>query len=350
MSEPHGAFPEAVAQSIGGVEQAAALRVVGDYGLRIKRRRRLARDVEQRILHELILAKPAHPHAEETDGKPLAPYLIDHAVEQRGEGELVVARGGKAFLDRAHGAVAEAQLEGERAACESLLAKAAAYLRRHRGDCRLHIDARCEVFRECHLVRYRLRGLPLLDGCHVAALRTGSHHNRILPEDAAQKRLVRAGQVPQRAHTMAHKLALGDGSHAAHLPHGQRREKSLLTSRVNDSEPTRLVHVGGDFRDRLRRAHAHRAGNTERFNARLDAFGDAHRMLRVHLGGRDVHERLIDAHLLHERGLVPQDAHDGFRHLAIAVEMPVRPDGVGAQPPCNRCGLGTVDAEGARFV
>ena len=30
--------------------------------------------------------------------------------------------------------------------------------------------------------------------------------------------------------------------------------------------------------------------------------------------------------------------------------MPVRPDGVGAQPSCTRCGLGTVDAEGARFV
>ena len=73
-------------------------------------------------------------------------------------------------------------------------------------------------------------------------------------------------------------------------------------------------------------------------------------MLRIHLGGRDIHKRLVDAHLLHEWGLVPQDAHNGFRHLAIAVEVPVRPDGIGTQPPCNRCGLGTVDTEGARFV
>ena len=220
MPEPHGAFPKAVAQSIGSIKQTAALHVVNDDGLRIERRRRLARDVKQRILNVFILAKPAHPHAEEANGNPLAPHLIDHAIEKRGEGELIVARSRKALLDRANRAVAEAQLEGKRAARKPLLAQTAAYLRRHRGDRRLHINARCEVFRERHLVRYRLRGLPLLDGRHVAALRAGAHHDRILPEDAAQKRLVRQGQVPQRAHTVAYKLALGDGAHAAHLPHG----------------------------------------------------------------------------------------------------------------------------------
>ena len=73
-------------------------------------------------------------------------------------------------------------------------------------------------------------------------------------------------------------------------------------------------------------------------------------MLSVHRRGRHVHERLVDADLLHVRRFGAQYVHDGVRHLAIAVEAAVRPDGVRAQALRRGRGHGASHAVRARLV
>ena len=98
--------------------------------------------------------------------------------------------------------------------------------------------------------------------------------------------------------------------------------------------PRGLSPVRGDFRHGLGGAHADGAGDAEGGHALLDALGHENRVLGVHGGGRDVHEGLVDGDLLHVGRLVPQDGHDGGGHLAVAVEMAMRPNGLRTQRSC----------------
>ena len=47
--------------------------------------------------------------------------------------------------------------------------------------------------------------------------------------------------------------------------------------------------------------------------------------------GADVEERLVYGYAVDEWGLICENGHDARAHLAIAIEVAGRPDGLGAQ-------------------
>ena len=145
-------------------------------------------------------------------------------------------------------------------------------------------------------------------------------------------------------------LLLGSFADAAHHADGQRIEKLPLGSGVHHRQPARLVHVGGDLRHRLRRAHAHRARDAKGLDALLDAQGNQNRVLAIHARGRDVQKRLVDADLLHVRGLVAQDSHNLVADFLVPVIAPRGPNGMRAQLARLRSGHGGVHTKLTRLV
>ena len=350
MAEAHGGLAEAVLHEVGGLDEAAALVLVAHDGLDVVGGRRRLGHVEEALLHGALFRKAAHTHADEAQRRAGAPYLVDHGVEQRRVGQLVVARLRQLALHRAHAQVVELHAQRERAAVQALAAQAAPHLRRHRGDGGLHVLAAGQIRRERHLVGHRLHGIVLLNRRVVAAVRPHVHHAPELAKHALEHAQIGVGQLPQRADAARFQLLLGRCADAAHHSHGQRSQKVALAAGVDHSEAARLVHVRGDLRDGLGGACADGARHPQLLHAPLDALGHPHRMLAVHRGGRDVQERLVDTHLLHVRRLGAQDGHDGVGHLAVAVEAPVCPDGVGAQAARRRRGHGASHPVGPRLV
>ena len=149
---------------------------------------------------------------------------------------------------------------------------------------------------------------------------------------------------------MAFEPLLGGSADTAHAAHGKRIEKRALGPRVDDGEAARLIHVGGDFRNRLRGSHAYRARDAELLDPLLDAPRHGNGMLPVGSRGSDVEEGLVDADLLHERSLVVQDGHNLVADLLIPVEPARGPDGLRAKLARRYRGHGRMDAELARFI
>ena len=177
-----------------------------------------------------------------------------------------------------------------------------------------------------------------------------AHHLAVLPEDLSQQGTVGPAHISQGAHAVGKKRLLGGGAHAGERAHGELLQKRRLGAGKDHGEPSGLVAVRGDFRHRFGGAHADGAGDAEGGHALLDALGHENRVLGVHGGGGDVHEGLVDGDLLHVGRLVPQDGHDGGGNLAVAVEVPVGPDGIRAQLSRQRRGHGAAHPEGAGLV
>ena len=130
---------------------------------------------------------------------------------------------------------------------------------------------------------------------------------------------------------MAFEALLGGDADAAHAAHGKRIEKRALGARVDDGEAARLVHIGGDLRNRLGGSHAYRARDAELLDPLLDAPRHGNGVLPVGSRGGDVEEGLVDADLLHERRLVVQDGHNLVADLLIPIEPARGPDGLRAE-------------------
>ncbi len=249
---------------------------------------------------------------------------------------LVVGGGGNLPLCRAHVKVCIAKLEGDGAASKSLSAQPSP---RHRGYVehgRAHLVAGRKVMVERPLVRDGLYLLGHDTLCHAASLeaRRALHQ----PGSRYAKRRahlfgIRPCQVPKRVYAHGGKAPLGGRSHAAHGPRGKRSQKRSLGAREDNREPAWLVPLGCNLCDGLVDTKANGAAHSKRGNASLHATADLYGVLAREAPRGHIEEGLVDGDLLHEWSLCGEDVHDGSTHLAVAGEVPLRPDGVGAEPP-----------------
>ena len=137
---------------------------------------------------------------------------------------------------------------------------------------------------------------------------------------------------------------------AAHGRYRQRGQKALLGSGAHDGQPKRLIPLACDLCDRLVAAHANGTGHSQPCHAVACTPRNQQRVFGRKATRCDIDKGFVDGYALNTRGLVGENRHDLRAHLAVAVKVPVCPNGLRAQAPRLGRGHGRVHAKATRLI
>ena len=251
-------------------------------------------------------------------------------MKDRGERKLIVGRIRQLFPNRPHGAVVKPDFKRDRRPGDPLAAAPPPHLCSHGGNRGIDINAFRKRLGERGLARNGFHWRGYAGGRLVATDCPRIHDQSVFAEQPLEPRRPRLDELPKRFDPLRLQRLLGGLADPAHRANRQRREEIALRPGKHHGDAARLVHVGCDFRDRLRCADADRAGDAQILHPSLDSTRDGERMLSIRARRRDIQERLIDAHLLDNGRLFAKDAHNGVADRAITTESARRPDGIRA--------------------
>lgn len=285
-------------------------------------------------LHGTLLGEAGNADAEQPHRHARRPNLVEQLAGHAHEDVLVVGGMREAALRASPLTICVVQLHRDGMAGESFTAQPPAHGFTEQREGGLDVGALREVVRKRALVTHGFHLVGRVDGRDATLFAPGSaqtHRLGVHAEDRSQARCGRRSELAERMDADLFERLFRRGTDPAHRAHGQRFQKARFRTGRHHREPTRLHAIARDLRDRLVRPQADRAGDTELAHAPLDAPRDVYGVFTRKAPRRDVEERLIDRDLIHIGRLVREDRHDLGTHLAITVEVAVRPDSMRAQ-------------------
>lgn len=108
---------------------------------------------------------------------------------------------------------------------------------------------------------------------------------------------------------------------------GSAAKKRCSVPGAHDGQPKRLIPLACDFCDRLVAAHANGAGHSQPCHAVAYTPRNQQRVFGRKATRCDIDKGFVDGYALDARGLVGENRHDLRAHLAVAIKVPVRPNG-----------------------
>ena len=266
---------------------------------------------------------------------------------------LVVGGVGKPALRRASAAVRVFEFERHGATRQSLTAQTATDRLTQQRDRRFDIPALGQILREGALIAHRFDLALLIQACDLGNLETQcalAHAIAVDAKNRGQRGLRCARKLAQRIDAHAAQTLLGRAPDTAHGRHRQRGQEALLGPGTHDSQAKWLIAFAGNFGHRLIAADANGAGHSQRRHAIADTPCNQQRVLGCKAARRDIDKGLVDGHALHARRLVGKNRHNPRAHLAVAIKVPVRPNGLRTQAPRLGRGHSGMHTKAARLI
>lgn len=115
---------------------------------------------------------------------------------------------------------------------------------------------------------------------------------------------------------------------------GSAAKKRCSVPGAHDGQPKRLIPLACDLCDRLVAAYANGARHSQRCHAVAYTPCNQQRVLGRKATRCDIDKGFVDRYALNARRLLGKNRHDLRAHLAVAIKVPVRPNGLRAQAPC----------------